>query len=325
MGTGIVALSLWLGGYRTVSAVFLAITAFAWIALGSLLASCAHRAPTAVRMMARSPLALTGVAATAVLGAGAGERGLLLTSAIALGVACALWVLLLVPTLGHLTTPTNGATLMLAVSTESIAALSAAVGEGEHAPWLVVLAMAALVLGVVLYVLVIRRFDPQELRTAPGDHWVAGGALAISTLACSRIVLAADRIHTYLGALPVLKIVTAGVWVATMAWLPALLFFEARSPRLHYDIRRWSTVFPVGMYAACSLTAARALHLTFATQLARVWVWVGVALWALVVTGAVREAALRDPDPVAGDIAREAALKNGKQTCDHRARRGSRL
>jgi hypothetical protein len=47
------------------------------------------------------------------------------------------------------------------------------------------------------------------------------------------------------------------VWVAALAWLPALLAGELASPRLRYDERRWSTVFPLGMYAVCSFVVAR--------------------------------------------------------------------
>jgi hypothetical protein len=42
------------------------------------------------------------------------------------------------------------------------------------------------------------------------------------------------------------------LWIATMLWLPLLLLAEVLRPRLQYDVRRWSTVFPFGMYAACS-------------------------------------------------------------------------
>jgi tellurite resistance protein TehA-like permease len=42
-------------------------------------------------------------------------------------------------------------------------------------------------------------------------------------------------------------------WTFAVAWLPLLLLSsELPRPRLDYDLRRWSTVFPVGMYAAIS-------------------------------------------------------------------------
>jgi hypothetical protein len=42
-------------------------------------------------------------------------------------------------------------------------------------------------LGLCFYVIVIARFDPRQLGVGHGDHWITGGALAISTLAAGRI------------------------------------------------------------------------------------------------------------------------------------------
>ena len=66
-----------------------------------------------------------------------------------------------------------------------------------------------------------------------------------------------------------------------MVWLPALLAAELLRPRLRYDVRRWSTVFPVGMYAACSFVVGDVAHAAAISDFARVWVWVGVAVWVV--------------------------------------------
>jgi hypothetical protein len=39
--------------------------------------------------------------------------------------------------------------------------------------------------------------------------------------------------------------------------IPPLIISEIIRPRLSYDVRRWATVFPFGMYAACSLPSVR--------------------------------------------------------------------
>ena len=64
------------------------------------------------------------------------------------------------------------------------------------------------------------------------------------------------------------------LWALTIAWLPVLLAAEVLRPRLRYDVRRWSTVFPVGMYAACSFVVGAAARAPGITDFARVWVWV---------------------------------------------------
>jgi tellurite resistance protein TehA-like permease len=72
------------------------------------------------------------------------------------------------------------------------------------------------------------------------------------------------------------------LWGFSIFWLPVLLVAEVIRPRLRYDVRRWATVFPVGMYAACSFLAGSAAHVSAITEFARIWVWVGVPVWLIV-------------------------------------------
>jgi hypothetical protein len=51
-------------------------------------------------------------------------------------------------------------------------------------------------------------------------------------------------------------------------------------------VRRWSTVFPVGLYAACSFVVGTVAGVPAVTDFAKVWVWVALAVW-LVVAGAM--------------------------------------
>jgi voltage-gated anion channel len=123
-----------------------------------------------------------------------------------------------------------------------------------------------------------------------GDHWVTGGALAISTVAAGRITLAAQRTGAPSGALGALKTISLVLWCLTMAWLPALVIYEALRPRLRYNVRRWSTVFPVGMYAACSFIVGTVTQTAGITDFARVWVWVALAVWLVVFAAMLRRA-----------------------------------
>jgi len=79
-----------------------------------------------------------------------------------------------------------------------------------------------------------------------------------------------------------LKLTTVVLWALTIVWLPALLIGEAVWPRPRYDLRRWSTVFPLGMYAACSFAAGSVAHAPPITQFARVWIWAALAVWVIV-------------------------------------------
>src|SRR5581483_9276833 len=93
---------------------------------------------------------------------------------------------------------------------------------------------------------------------------------------------AAERTGTLIGGHDALQTTALVLWCLTMAWLPALIAAEILRPRLHYDIRRWSTVFPFGMYAACSFVVGTVSKLEGITTFAQVWVWIALAVWLVV-------------------------------------------
>ena len=291
MGTGIVSIGLSLDHRETLSRILLVIAAAAWVALGLLLAGRALRDRDRVHREARSPAALTGVAGTAVLGTRLTILGWSSAGIALLVIAACFWLALLVPVLHNWVTPTVGVSLVLTVSTESLAVLSAALAAREQADWLLYAALAPFLLGLAFYAFVISRFDLRQLLVGRGDHWITGGALAISTLAAGRITLAAHSLHELTALAGALRTVSVVLWALTIAWLPALLTTEALRPRLSYDVRRWSTVFPVGMYAACSFIVGAAAHASASTDFARVWVWAGVAVWLIVFAAMLRRGA----------------------------------
>jgi Voltage-dependent anion channel len=282
MGTGIVSIGLALDGQVLLSRILLVLCAIAWVTLAVGLGLRASRDRAQVRREAFSPAALTAVAGTEVLGSRLTLLGWEGAGIALLGIAFALWLALLGPVLGHLIVPTVGASLLVAVATESLAVLSAALATAEHTRWLVLVALAALSLGLAFYALLISRFDFRQLWIGRGDHWITGGALAISTLAAARIALACRSLHEFAGGAGALKVLTIVLWVLSIAWVPVLLMAELMHPRLGYDVRRWATVFPIGMYAACSFLAGAASHVAAITDFARIAVWPGVALWMIV-------------------------------------------
>jgi len=279
MGTGIVSTALSFGGHETISRVLLVLDAIIWVALAVLLPARATRDRPRFLTDVRTPAALTSVAGSAVLGARLTVLGWDWAGVALLVIALVLWVALLAPVLSHWNTPTVGASLVLTVSTESLAVLAAVLAVREDADWLLVTALAPLVLGLAFYVLAIARFDLHQLVIGDGDHWITGGALAISTLAAASITTGAKTFAIMGNGGGVLKDLALGLWALTMLWLPVLLLVEARRPRLHYSVRRWSTVFPVGMYAACSFTVGIAERASAISSFARVWVWFALALW----------------------------------------------
>jgi tellurite resistance protein TehA-like permease len=275
MGTGIVSVALALDGEDVLSRTLFAIAAAGWLVSAA-----------AALGRARVPASLTGVAGTAVLGARAAVLGWGRVATIALAIAVSLWLALL-PSL--IRTPREravGTSFLVVVATESIAVLAALVSQVEDARWVATIAVVPLALGLVAYTLVARRFDLREVTSGHGDQWVAGGALAISALACAEVGEATT------GALrATLDDAALVVWVLAIGWLPLLVAGELRGPRRGFDLRRWAAVFPFGMYAVCSFLVARVDDVGSIATFARIWVWVALAVWLVAFAGAARRGA----------------------------------
>ena len=166
--------------------------------------------------------------------------------------------MLVVPVLRHWKTPTIGVSFVLTAATEGLAVLGANLAVTYCAGWLVSVAAAALVLGLAFYIFTAARFDLRQLIIGHGDHWIAGGALAICALAAGHVTQAAAALGQLASLQPVLSTSTLVLWCLAMVWLLPLIICEILRPRLRYDTRRWATVFPLGIYAACQLrTPAR--------------------------------------------------------------------
>jgi len=177
---------------------------------------------------------------------------------------------------------------VLTVATQGLAVLGATLAARDGAAWLLIAAVAALILGLAFYLVTVTRFAPRELLTGHGDQWVAGGALAISALACVKIIQASDALGRLTSLHGFLTVVALVLWCLAMLWLGPLIAAEALRPRLSYDVRRWATVFPLGMYAASSFALSQVTGITWISTFARVWTWLAVTVSVFVLAGLVR-------------------------------------
>jgi tellurite resistance protein TehA-like permease len=146
-------------------------------------------------------------------------------------------------------------------------------------------ALVPLALGLAAYPFVAARFDLRELAAGHGDQWVAGGALAIAGVACAEIGAAARPLHALGPIRPALDDVALAIWAAAMILLPVLVAGEALRPWRGYHVRRWATVFPVGMYAVCSFLVAGLDDVGAIGDFARVWIWVAFGVWVIACAG----------------------------------------
>lgn len=288
MATGILSVGLHLTGHEALSRVVLVTACAAWTLLAAnfthLLLS--DRAGWVAR--ADTPGALTAVAATAVLGTRFSLLGWTSVAAALLALAALLWPALLMVVVRHWGRRMPGSVFLGCVATEGLAALGATLAAVTSTAWLAHTALVLFWSGLLLYAAALMRFDVREVARGAGDHWVSGGALAISALAGAILLDAADSgMHLWNDDdSAVLRHTTVALLAVALACCAVLAVFEAVRPRLRYDVRRWSTVFPLGMAAVATLSVASTLDITFLEKPGQGLVWIALAAWAAVAVGA---------------------------------------
>ncbi|AVV40920.1 hypothetical protein C6376_05195 [Streptomyces sp. P3] len=289
MATGIVSVGLHLAGHEALSRVWLAMAGIAWVALAADFVVRLVREPERWRAEAGTPGALTAVAATAVLGTQISARGRQPLAEALLALAAALWPVLFVTVVRRWKRRMPGAVFLCCVATQSLAVLGAVLAKAEAAAWLAHTALVLFWLGLVLYAVALGLFDFRQPAEGAGDQWVAGGALAVCALAGAKLLMADDGALYLWNAddTGVLRGLTVALLVLDYVWYAVLLVAEVRWPRPRYDERRWSTVFPMGMTAAATLSVAAAVDLPALHGPGEVLLWVAVAAWLVVAAAAV--------------------------------------
>lgn len=288
MSTGILSTATEIAGLRRMSWALLALAVLSGVVIGGGLAGRLLTDRPGTVADARTPASLTGVAATAVIGARIASLGWSGAAWALMAVSAAMWLVLVPFVLRHWQVPAVGAGFLVCVATEGLAVLAAEQGTATGNRPAVAAGSAAFVLGLILYAVVVARFDWRQLAIGAGDQWVLAGALAITSLAAAELVRASAR----LGLLPhfrqPLRAVDLAVWATAMLGYVVLVACELRWPRLRYDVRRWATVFPLGMAAAASFAVAEVERLPALTVLGHVLLWPALVACALAGVGAAR-------------------------------------
>lgn len=264
MATGILGVGARLEGVAPLANVLLALACLAWLVLAAVLRSCSVRS-------------FAVVAGTAVVGAdfllaGQGKLALALWS-----LAAVLWL-----AVAFTVRAEAASSLLTIVATESLAVLAAALDRHQDAPFREV-AIGLWALGLALYPLVAGRIVHRSLRERhfSPSHWIVMGALAITTLAASELLL--DR-----GALG--SDVALATWAAASTTIPVLAVTELRVRRWRYEAARWSFVFPLGMYGVASRVLGSADGLAGLRDLGTVFFAIALGAWVVTVGGLARRA-----------------------------------
>jgi len=312
MATGIISIAAFQLNMKPIAWALLVINVVAYLVLWFLLlvrlVRFFPRVKADITDHARGPGFFTIVAGTAVLGS---QLVIILGEYRAAGVlwviALLLWILIMYTFLAAVTvqeekppleTGISGTWLLATVATQSVSVLGTLLADhfAEYRAQLLFFTLCMFLLGCMLYLLLITlifyRFTFVKLTTVTltPPYWINMGAVAITTLAGARLIIAAPGVELLSGMLPFLKGFTLFFWAAGTWWIPLLIILGVwRHMRKHfplvYDPLYWGMVFPLGMYTVCTLQLSKAIAFDSLMIIPRYFVFVAMLAWLIVFAG----------------------------------------
>ncbi len=192
----------------------------------------------------------------------------------------------------------SGTWLIAAVATQSISVLGTLLSDkfAAYREALLFFTLCMFLVGCMLYLLLITlifyRFTFKEFTAAElsPPYWINMGAVAITTLAGARLIIAAPE-WTFLGEiLPFLKGFTLFFWAWGTWWIPLLVVLGfwrhvyMRFP-LRYNPQYWGMVFPLGMYTVCTFQLSNAIHFGPLMFVPKYFVYLAITAWIVAFGG----------------------------------------
>jgi tellurite resistance protein TehA-like permease len=136
-------------------------------------------------------------------------------------------------------------------------------------------------------------FVPMSREDFSPPYWINMGAVAITALAGSILILRGETWPLLVPLLPFIKGFTFFFWAVASWWIPFLFglmlwrYVWTRGP-FTYEPAIWGMVFPLGMYTTSTNHFDRAMGHGFLDPVPEVLVYVALGAWMLGLAGLLR-------------------------------------
>ncbi|MCA9398499.1 MAG: tellurite resistance/C4-dicarboxylate transporter family protein [Candidatus Omnitrophica bacterium] len=198
-----------------------------------------------------------------------------------------------------LETGINGSWSIAVVSTQSISILGTLLATHKDSGILFFISLCLFFVGCMLYIPIISlifyrflffRLQPQDLQP---PYWINMGAVAITTLAGSVLMLHAEEWSFLNEILGFLKGFTLFFWAFGVWWIPLLIILGIWrhvycKVSFQYNPQYWGMVFPLGMFTTCTFQLSKALDLNFLMVIPRYFIYIALFAWLLTFWGMVK-------------------------------------
>ena len=192
----------------------------------------------------------------------------------------------------------SGVWLLFIVSTQSVSILGAQLADylpfGHEKVFFFSLIM--FLCGCMFYIIVITlivyrmSFFKMKAEEFAPPYWINMGAVAISTLAGSTLILNAHKVDFLTSILPFLKGFTLFYWAIGTWWIPLIVILGLwrhifKHFPFKYHPQYWGMIFPLGMYTVCTVKLSQALELSFLMAIPSVFVYIALIAWSICAIG----------------------------------------
>jgi len=193
----------------------------------------------------------------------------------------------------------NGAWLIAIVATQGVSVLGSLLVpylEASSVERVLFFAMCMYLLGAMLYLTIITlifyrfTFVAMTMERLTPPYWINMGAVAITTLAGSTLLLVHQGSAFVYKLTHFLTGFTLFFWVTASWWIPLLVILGIwrhviRRYPLRYDPQYWGMVFPLGMYTVATLRFSQATHLKFLMLIPSWSIYFALGAWSLTFAG----------------------------------------